>query len=243
MGVSPFLTAEWRFLAMFNYEIDPEVLKPYVPRGTTLDTFNGRHFVSEVGFLFLDMRVAGVALPFHRRFEEVNLRFYVRRDCPDGSRRGVVFIREIVPRALIALGAKLLYNEPYRSHRMRSDVEWEATGPGQPGRACYAWKAAGGEHSIDVRFGGTPAPPAPGSEEQFISEHFWGYTMQRDGGTVEYRVSHPPWRIWNADRAELRIDVERVYGKQFAGPLSATPSSVFVADGSEVGVFRGQRIV
>src|SRR4026208_556537 len=95
---SPFLTAEWRRLAMLSFEIDPRVLSPLVPAGTELDEWQGRTFASLVGFLFLDTRVFGLAVPFHRNFEEVNLRFYVRRMASDGLRRGVVFVKEIVPR-------------------------------------------------------------------------------------------------------------------------------------------------
>jgi uncharacterized protein YqjF (DUF2071 family) len=87
----PFLTAEWRDLAMLNYEIDAAVLRPFVPAGTELDAWGGRTFVSVVGFRFLGTRVRGVPVPGHRDFEELNLRFYVRRVADDGPRRGVVF--------------------------------------------------------------------------------------------------------------------------------------------------------
>ncbi len=76
---APFLTAEWRHLAMLNYEIDPVILRPFVPSGTELDSWNGKTYVSIVGFLFLKTRVRGLAIPFHQNFEEINLRFYVRR--------------------------------------------------------------------------------------------------------------------------------------------------------------------
>src|SRR6185503_10439864 len=104
-------TAHWRFLMMLNYEVDPSVLHPLVPRGTELDTWHGRTYASVVGFLFLDTRVLGLAIPFHRDFEEVNLRFYVRRREAEAWRRGVVFIKEIVPRWAIATVARVAYNE------------------------------------------------------------------------------------------------------------------------------------
>src|SRR6185295_273969 len=109
----PFLTAEWRHLVMLNYEIDPAILRRFVPRGTELDAWNGKTFVSLVGFLFLNTRVMGLPIPFHENFEEINLRFYVRRKADEGWRRGVVFIKEIVPRAAIAWVARWLYNENY----------------------------------------------------------------------------------------------------------------------------------
>ncbi|HEX7980960.1 MAG TPA: DUF2071 domain-containing protein, partial [Gemmatimonadaceae bacterium] len=110
---SAFLTAEWRWLVMLNYEVPPEVLAPYVPRGTSLDLWQGHALVSVVGFRFIETRVIGVPIPFHRHFDEVNLRFYVRRELPGGeARRGVVFIRELVPKPMIAWVARALYNEP-----------------------------------------------------------------------------------------------------------------------------------
>src|SRR4051794_21434553 len=131
-----FLTAEWRYLAMLNYEIDPQVLLPRVPRGTELDLWQGRALVSMVGFRFLDTRVRGLSFPFHRDFDEVNLRFYVRRHPSDGARRGVVFIKEIVPRHAIAYIARALYNENYVCLPMRSELKTDQHSL----RASYRWR-------------------------------------------------------------------------------------------------------
>src|SRR6267143_2115506 len=192
-GRRVFLTAEWRHLVMLNYEVDPDVLAPLVPAGTALDLWQGRALVSVVGFRFLDTRVLGTAIPRHRAFDEVNLRFYVRRDAPGGeTRRGVVFVRELVSRVAVALVARLAYNEPYRALRMRSVTPPGATEP--PGRLTYEWRIGGGWETLAATAVGTPAQPEPGSEAAFITRHHWGYTRQRDGGTVEYEVEHPPWR-------------------------------------------------
>ena len=101
-----FLTAQWRDLLMVNYEVDPSLLADRVPLGTTLDLFEGKCFVSLVGFMFLDTRVMDFLIPFHVNFEEVNLRFYVKRETRTEIRRGVVFIKEIVPRGAIAWVAR-----------------------------------------------------------------------------------------------------------------------------------------
>ena len=111
---SPFLTAQWRHLVLINYEIAPEIVRPYVPRGTEIDSFDGRTYASLVGFLFLDTRLRGVPIPFHRNFEEVNLRLYVRRKGAEGWRRGVVFVREIVPRLALAWVARTLVRREVR---------------------------------------------------------------------------------------------------------------------------------
>jgi uncharacterized protein YqjF (DUF2071 family) len=233
-----FLTAEWRWLVMLNYAVDPAVLLRLVPRGTELDAWGERTYVSVVGFMFLDTRVLGVPIPLHRDFEEVNLRFYVRRRGPEGWRRGVVFVKEIVPRPTIATVARVLYNEPYVALPMRHRVE---IGP-QGGTAEYGWRLRGRWCALRATVRGAPRPLAAGSEEEFITEHYWGYTARRDGGTAEYRVEHPAWRVWRAESAALDADVAALYGPRFADALSAPPLSALVAEGSPIVVRRGRRI-
>jgi uncharacterized protein YqjF (DUF2071 family) len=230
-----FLTAEWRSLAMLNYEVDAAALEQHVPPGTELDSFDGVVYASMVGFLFLNTRVLGAPIPGHQNFEEVNLRFYVRRKEADGWRRGVVFLKEIVPRRAIALLARGLYNENYVAMPMGHRLE--------QGRAEYRWRDRGTWSRLAVETAGDPAPAATGSLEEFITEHYWGYTRQRDGGCLEYRVEHPPWKLWQTASAGLSCDVAGLYGPEFAGPLGGPPKSAFLAEGSAVAVYRGVRIV
>lgn len=239
----PFLTASWRYLAMLNYEVPPSLLRPLVPWGTELDTWGGATVASMVGFRFLDTRVVGIPIPGHRDFDEVNLRFYVRRRCEDGSwRRAVVFVRELVPRRAIAFVARWFYNEPYVAVPMQHELQMDGALDGQPGRVAYAWRLADRWHRLEVRIRGRPAMPDPTSEAAFISEHYWGYTVQRDGGSKEYRVEHPPWRVWEAAGAQLDCDVKAVYGAGFAECLGVQPRSAFLAEGSAVTVYRGRRL-
>jgi hypothetical protein len=228
-----FLTAEWRYLAMLNYTVPPELLESFVPRGTELDLWNGRAYVSVVGFHFRDTRLLGVAIPFHRTFEEVNLRFYVRRVVDGDVRRGVVFIRELVPRAAIAVVARLAYNEPYRFLPMRhsiSDVETVSV--------AYEWKGPSGWSGVHLTTEGPANPLRDGSEEEFITQHLWGYTKQRDGSTVEYQVSHPRWNVWRARSARLDGNLGDVYPAEFVSILNRAPESALLADGSPITVYR-----
>ena len=232
----PFLTAEWRHLVMLNYDVERAVVGPLVPAGTALDLWQDRALVSVVGFKFLSTRVLGVAVPFHRDFEEVNLRFYVRRDVPGAdARRGVVFVRELVPRAAIAGLARLAYNEPYRAVPMRSVVP--ATPVDAPGRLTYEWRTGAAWQRLAATAAGAPAVPEPGSEADFITEHHWGYTRQRDGSTVEYEVTHPVWRVWSAADPVLAADVVELYGRAFASALARPPVSALIAEGSPVAVY------
>ncbi|HZM28638.1 MAG TPA: DUF2071 domain-containing protein [Gemmatimonadales bacterium] len=239
----PFLTAAWRHLAMLNYEVPRSLLEPLVPAGTELDTFDGAVLASVVGFRFLDTRVLGIAVPGHRDFDEVNLRFYVRRRGEDERwRRAVVFVRELVPRRAVAVVARWCYNEPYTVVPMRHELALEGKGDGAPGRAAYFWQLGGRWHSLEVRTVGGAALPQQSSEAEFVTDHYWGYTAQRDGGCKEYQVVHPPWRVWQAVSAEFDCDVHLVYGAGFAECLTGPPRSAFLAEGSEVSVYRGRRL-
>lgn len=234
-----FLSAEWRDLVMLNYEISPDVLTPYVPRGTELDSFNGKTLISLVGFRFLHTKLFGfLPLPFHTNFDEVNLRFYVRRRHGAELRRGVVFIREIVPRRAIAQLARLAYGENYSSHPMRHSI----TRNGSSIKTEYEWRFNRKWCCLCAEASGSPAHPAEGSLDQFITEHYWGYTARPRRDTLEYHVSHQPWRVWTANSACFDSDVAALYGPTFAGVLKRQPHSAFIAEGSSVHVYMGKRI-
>lgn len=236
----PFLTARWEHLVLLNYTVDPVLLRPLVPAGTELDPWEGRHLVSLVGFRFLDTRLLGIPVPGHRDFEEVNLRFYVRRRGPDGAwRRGVVFLRELVPRRAIAAVARIAYHEPYLAVPMAHAVTITQEAGG---RARYAWWFRGEPFALSATVAGPALPLRPGSEAGFITEHYWGYTRQRDGGTLEYRVDHSPWEVWRAIASAFTGPGALLYGPDLGRVLSARPDSAFLALGSPVAVHRGVRL-
>lgn len=235
-----FLTAEWRDLVMVNFEIDPDVLASRVPAGCELDFHDGRTFVSLVAFKFLKTRVLGIPIPGHRNFEEVNLRFYVKAKVDGTWRRGVVFIKEIVPRWAIAFAARTFYQENYVALPMRHSGD-TSEAPGSC-RLEYGWRRGGVWESLEASLEGSPEAPRSGSEESFIAEHYWGYCAQRNGSTVEYQVEHPPWNVWPAESWSMTLDTASLYGAEFVEPLRLAPSSVFVADGSPVIVRRGRRL-
>jgi uncharacterized protein YqjF (DUF2071 family) len=240
MMAQGFLTASWRNLAMLNYEIDPSSLAKHVPTGCELDRWDGRTMISIVGFQFLETRVLGIPVPFHRNFEEVNLRFYVRRKAEGEWRRGVVFVKELVPRWAIAMVARSFYGENYVALPMRHFVD---RGPGGgPTTLAYEWRRLGEWEGLSMSFSGLPSIPKDDTEETFITEHYWGYARQRDRGTVEYRVEHPRWQVWRAIAPGLSCDVGSLYGREFTDALSESPRTAFVADGSPIVVLRGRRL-
>jgi uncharacterized protein YqjF (DUF2071 family) len=236
-NVQPFLTANWRYLAMLNYVVDPRLLAPLVPPGTEIDFENGETFLSVVGFLFLDTRLLGVPIPLHRDFEEVNLRFYVRRKSADTWRRGVVFVREIVPKRAIATIARTFYGEPYLAVAMKHEIEHVDLRV----KVAYSWRRGSKWESLEMSASGEAQSIPAGSHAEFITEHYWGYTCFR-GGCSEYRVEHPRWKIWNAESFELRADVSSLYGEQFVETLNAPPRSAFIAEGSPIQVLLREQL-
>jgi uncharacterized protein YqjF (DUF2071 family) len=237
-----FLTAEWKHLAMLNYEIEPSVLRPMVPSHTELDAWNGKTFVSLVGFMFLKTRVLGLPIPFHQNFEEVNLRFYVRHKSGGEWRRGVVFIKEIVPRWAIATVARVVYNENYASMPMRHSLEVEAGTVQRDGAVEYGWHYQGEWNHLRTVTQGAAQRLVAGSEEEFITEHYWGYAAQKNGGCMEYQVEHPSWRVWQVSESSLRCNVAALYGEKYAEALAGKACSAFVAEGSPIVVRKGVKL-
>jgi len=233
---------------MLNFSVDPKILAPHVPAGTELDFYNGETYLTVVGFLFYHTIVCGLAIPRHRNFEEVNLRFYVVKKpvalAPETWRRGVVFIRELVPKIAIAVTARVFYGEPYLALPMRSEVE-EKEGIV---RARYEWRRGKKWEHLAMSAEGDAQSCRAGSHEEFITEHYWGYTAlsrrsweakaERGQRTSEYRVEHPRWKIWRANSFEFEADVATLFGEKFVEPLTAAATSAFIADGSYVEVQR-----
>jgi len=228
----PFLTAEWRKLAFANYPVAPEVLRPYVPFGTELDFWEGNCYLSLVGFLFTKVRLLGIPVPFHTEFEEVNIRFYVRRKTVNGWKRGVVFIREIVPKAAISFVANTVYKENYQTLPMRHRwVKGE-----EQNTVEYQWKKAGNWQTFSLETSPISVPIEDGSEEEFITEHYWGYAAVNDQKSNEYEVTHPRWQLYPVLDHAIEVDYGLCYGPEFAFLNTATPTSVFLAEGSAITV-------
>ena len=222
----PFLTAEWRHVALVTYDIDPPALLPFLPPGCELDLRDGRAFVSFVMFDFLNTRVKGIRWPRHVNFPEINLRFYVRH----GEQRGVSFIRELVPKRLIARIARTLYNEPYAATQMHSQI----TEAGGWTETRHRFLFGGRWHEAAVRGQTTTTLPPPDSVEQFFKEHEWGFGRSPRGQLRCYRVLHPPWPIHPSATATLDVDFAAAYGPPWSPLNRRTPYSVVFAAGSPV---------
>ena len=242
----PFLTASWTELLMLNFAVPGDVIARLAPPGTEPDSFEGEAYISVVGFMFRDARFFGMGFAGHRRFEEVNLRYYVRRPIGDAARKGVVFVREIAPRPLVAATARWLYNESYVTRRMRNDVRLAGNSLAAGDQVGYQWRTGRGStrrwNRVAARVVATPQLPAAGSLAEYIVEHYWAYVRTRDGGTAEYRVAHRPWRVAPVEGVVWDCDLAATYEQTpLAEYLAAPPVLALVADGSPVQVFPGRR--
>jgi|SRR5271156_4921994 len=234
-----FLSAEWRDLVVLNYAVDPDLLSRYVPAGTSLDSFRGRTYVSLVGFRFCRTRLLGcLPIPFHTEFDEVNLRFYVRRTEGSENRRGVVFIAEVVPKRLISATARLAYGENYMCLPMRHRIATQ----GSNKTIEYCWQIGDQWCRLSAQTVDPPKHPEEASLEQFITEHYWGYSSQRTGGCLEHHVAHTPWQVWATAMAEFEGEADALYGNELGAVIKHRPDSAFVADGSPVIVYKGNKI-
>ena len=227
---SVFLTANWEYLAMFNYEIDPAVLLPFLPVNTILDTWQGKVLVSMVGFMFNNTKVFGINWPMHTHFEEVNLRFYVKHFDGKNYKRGVAFVSEIVPKPVIAYTANALYNEHYRALPMKHSLEFSE----HEIKVSYDWKFKNKWNTMGLTAIHSSNDIENGTTEEFIFEHYWGYNQLNKNTTVEYGVEHNRWQVFPVSNSYFDCDVASLYGKSFVPFLKQEPHSVFLAKGSAV---------
>ena len=221
---------------MANYAVDSKILQSYLPPKTEIDLWNNTCYVSLVGFMFLNTSVLGFKIPFHINFEEVNLRFYVRYKEGNEWKRGVVFIKEIVPRAALTFVANTIYKEHYETMPMSHN--WEVSQSLLT--VEYKWKKEKW-NSFKVTAGKNATDIPAGSEEEFITEHYWGYTKHNQS-TSEYGVEHPRWQVYQCQSYSIDVDFNRIYGSDFSFLKDEKPTSVFLAEGSEIVVRKGRRI-
>lgn len=232
-----FLKAEWRKLAMANYSIDKKILDKYLPYRTEIDLWNDICYVSLVGFMFKDTKVKGLKIPFHTNFEEVNLRFYVRYKDNEEWKRGVVFIKEIVPKPALTFVANTVYKENYET--MPMSHSWTTIGDNLT--VEYKWKKRRW-NSLKVIADKKSTLIQDNSEEEFITEHYWGYTKISNEKTSEYGVEHPKWEVYRTKDYSVEVDFGNIYGQGFDFLTLEKPKSIFLAEGSEIKVKDGRQI-
>ena len=227
-----FLTAQWENLIMANYEIDPGYLLPYLPKGVELDYYNGKTYISLVGFLFKNTSIFKIPIPFLKTFEEINLRFYVVRKDGNKLKRGVVFINETVPSRIIAFVANKLYKEHYTV--IPTKHSWNINDENKI--IEYQWKVNKIWNSLKVNTSIDKQKMVPGSMEHFIFEHYFGFTKVNSNESIEYKINHPSWEINAINNYDINCDFNAFYGKNFEILNHTIPHSIMLAEGSGISV-------
>jgi len=231
------MRAQWKDLLLVNYRVDRALLEPHVPSGLELLDWQGDVYVSLVVFDFRRVRMWGLAIPGQTDFPEWNLRFYVREKAGE-KRRGVVFIRELVPRRLVSLGARWLYNEPYETWPM----SLQALSTKQGKQIRHDLRHRSGAMSISFRASEQSCVPSEHSKSHFFKEHSWGFGTTRAGKTLAYRVHHPIWTTREVSGLSININGAALYGEPWNFIGSVKPDSVIFADGSDIEVYAGSSL-
>ena len=228
-----FLKAKWENIIMANYQIEPKLLLPFLPKGVSLDLYQGKAYVSLVGFMFKNTKLFDVPIPFFGTFEEINLRFYVVSKEGDELKRGVVFINETIPYRLVAWIANKLYKEHYTvvptKHQLIKTSE--------SNHIQFEWLLQKKWNSIAVDFDSKTESMKTDSLEKFIYEHYYGYTKINEHQTEEYQLRHPSWKTHKINDYNIDCDFEVMYGKSFSILNQTKPTAVFIAKGSDVAIY------
>jgi uncharacterized protein len=230
--MSVFLKTNWENIIMANYAIEPELLQPFLPAGVELDLYNNKAWVSLVGFMFKNTKLFNIPIPWLGTFEEINLRFYVKRKDGDTIKRGVVFINETVPYKAVAYMAKKLYKEHYSAVKTRHRINISATNK----HICYEWLNNKDWQCIVVKADNESKLMQQGSFEEFIYEHYWGYTKINETTSEEYAFIHPRWQVNTIQQYTIECNFQGMYGSRFSCLNNAKPNAVFLAQGSVVTV-------
>lgn len=228
-----FLKANWENIIMVNYEIDPQLLIPFLPKGVDLDLFNGKCYISLVGFMFKNTKLFNVPIPFFGNFEEINLRFYVKRTEENNIiKRGVVFINETIPYPIVAWVANKLYNEHYTVVPTKHNITKKSSSQ----NIEFEWMLNKKWNSIYVESSNESESIKNNSLEKFIYEHYYGYTKINESKTEEYKLQHPSWKTHKVHDYKINCDFEAMYGKAFTVLNNTKPEAVFIAKGSLVAI-------
>ena len=233
-----FLKANWLRLASANYVVDPSILEKHIPNGTVLEAHNGKYFVSLVAFRYCETRLLNVRVPYHNIFEEINLRFYVKREITPGNWRSeVAFTKLFFPKTALTLVAKHIYKENYETKKMRHN--WSDNGNElftSYGLKKNRW------HSFDLVSDKKSSPIFSNTSEDFFSKHYWGTSKINRKSCTIYKIDHPVWESHKVLRSNISFDFNTVFGAEFKHLTNTEPDSTHLFNGSKVLVHKKKTV-
>jgi len=236
----PLMKAKFTELVALNFSVDPSILEPRLPKGVELHFYGNETYVSLVAMMLRNVRVYNVPITIAKMVGEFNLRFYVRRKVGENQyKNGSCFIKDYVSSWAASWALEKLFKAEFGRIRMKwAHARFDGDEEGRPPSADYRWQVDGDRwNRIRVLARERVAKTGRDTKVGFILNHSFIYS-KRGNKTLEYPVTRPAWSIWNAGQANFTCDVERLFGPEFVKPLAKRPASVFVANGSEVVVYR-----
>lgn len=232
--IKPLYRAEWREIVVISFEIDPKILRSYVPPKTEIDSFEGATFVSLMARVCKNVKPYGWPIVFAKSVEQVQLRFYVKRQTAEGYRRGVCLIRDYVPSKKVSLFLNWMFKHRFNQVRIqRESKNFDKALPDAMPEVEYRWETGDVWNHVKVKARSEMRKQEKETKESFVLDHHFGYTV-REGKTYEFFVEYNPWALWDAKSGSFECDTEQVFGRHFVRALKQRPASVFLARGSEV---------
>lgn len=221
-----FMTGNWENLIMSTYQVNSDLLKPYLPKDTEIDLYKGKALVSIVAFTFSEVCFFGIKIPCHQKFGQINFRFYVKSKIDD--KKGVVFIKEFAPKPLIALTAKLFYNEPYKYKK----INYGIFKSNKTIKITYQYKSI----KLTAHSSINTIKQKQNTLEHFVVDRYIAFIKNRKGKTLQYKINHKPWRLMKSANISVNNDILDMMPSKFK---NAKHVSSFFVDGSNVTVEKG----
>ena len=130
----------------------------------------------------------------------------------------------------------------YKEHYQTLPMQHSKTENENSKDFVYQWKTQNKLNIILVETEKNPIEIEVGSEAEFITEHYFGYTKVNEATTFEYEVKHPRWVQFQVLNHKIDVDFETNYGSEFEFLNNTQPVSVMLAKGSEISVEPKKRI-
>ena len=234
--------AEWREIVVINFEIDPKLLRNFIPPKTELDFFNETSFVTLMARACKNVKPYGWPIVFAKSIDQILLRFYVKRKVGDTWRRGVCLIRDYLPKRKASFFLNWMFKHSFTQVPIkRTSSNFESGLPTQLPTVEYQWTTGDYVNHIKVNARSQMRQQEQETKESFVLDHHYGYTV-KEGKTYEYYVEYSPWAMWDAQSGSFDCDTENVFGRPFVRALKQRPASVFLARGSDVIIYRPTEI-
>jgi uncharacterized protein YqjF (DUF2071 family) len=209
----PAFHQHWGNLTFLHWRVDPDLVAPLLPPGTTPDLEGGSTWVGLIPFEMSDVRLGPTpALPYVSRFAETNVRLYA---VDAYGRRGVVFCSLEAARLLPVVTAMASYCLPYKWARMTVSSD----GDQRTYTSSRRWPGPRGASSrIRVRIG---ADVGRDPLADFLTARWGLYSRWYGGRSVWAPVWHEPWPLHHAEVLELDDHLVQAAGLDVTGPPHA----------------------